>query len=172
MRSRTTGAAWPTTAPPEAHCSVALHSKMGQRHAGRGSTFGGHVEPIRPGDAVGQGESGITSELKTRQARLTTGMGQGALILASPRGLRSSGAHRNCGRFGGLFATAFAAVLLRPARARRSAPRTGYVRRWHSTRSSSGSRPCTCSPVWKSKFYGAFSSRRPPRHRRDACWMA
>ena len=40
-------------------------------------------------------------------------MGQGALILASPRGLRSSGAHRNCGRFGGLFATAFAAVLLR-----------------------------------------------------------
>ena len=29
--------------------------------------------------------------------------------------------------------------------------------------------------VWKSKFYGAFSaesSRRPPRHRRDACSMA
>ena len=31
------------------------------------------------------------------------------------------------------------------------------------------------APVWKSKFYGAVraeSSRRPPRHRRDACSMA
>ena len=28
-------------------------------------------------------------------------------------------------------------------------------------------------PVWKSKCYGAFESkRRPPRHRRDACSMA
>ena len=76
MRSRTTGAAWPTTAPPEAHCSVALHSKMGQRHAGRGSTFGGHVEPIRPGDAVGQGENGITSELKPARLGLPPAWGK------------------------------------------------------------------------------------------------
>ena len=48
------------------------------------------------------------------------------LILARPRGLASAlagASARACGRFGGLFATAFAAVLLRPARARRSAPR-------------------------------------------------
>ena len=30
----------------------------------------------------------------------------------------------------------------------------------------------TCPSVWKSKFYGTESSRRPARHRRDACSMA
>ena len=58
------------------------------------------------------------------------------------------------------------------------AAREHQVRRRRSDRSShrkaAAKRVDRRAPVWKSKFYGAFaeSSRRPPRHRRDALSMA